>query len=205
MTATRAPDATRGRRGLLMLAALFLLPLGAAFLLYYGTPHWRPRGRANQGELIDPPRALPELAVAGSGGERLAYDPLRGRWTLLYIADDHCDTRCRNALYLTRQTRIALNQDADRVRRLLLAAGACCAAHELGAPHPDLVVARLPAEQVALLVRVMPATDDAPLAHAGYIYVIDPLGNLILRYAPGAPDRALLDDLKRLLRFSHIG
>jgi hypothetical protein len=88
---------------------------------------------------------------------------------------------------------------------VLLAARACCAAGELGAQHPDLVVAKLSAEQLALLASVMPATDDTPLAQAGGIYIVDPLGNLMLRYAPGAPDRALLDDLKRLLRLSHIG
>jgi cytochrome oxidase Cu insertion factor (SCO1/SenC/PrrC family) len=205
MTAPRAPDAARGRRGFLALAALFLLPLAAAFLLYYGTPRWRPTGRANQGELIDPPRTLPALALTGIDGTRIAGDLLRDRWTLLYVVDGRCDTRCSHALYLTRQTRIALNRDADRVRRVLLAAGACCAAGELGAQHPDLVVARLSADQLALLASVMPATDDTPLAQAGGIYIVDPLGNLMLRYAPGAPDRALLDDLKRLLRLSHIG
>ncbi len=205
MTATPAADAARGRRGLLVLAALFLLPLAAAFLLYYGTPHWRPPGRANRGELIDPPRTVPALAFTGSDGRLLADDPLRGRWTLLYIANDRCDTRCRDALYLTRQTRIALNRDADRVRRVLLAVGACCGAGELGAPHPDLIVARLSAAQLAVLVSAMPATNDVPLAQTGHIYLVDPLGNLVLRYEPGAPDTALLDDLERLLRLSHIG
>jgi hypothetical protein len=198
-----AADAARGR--LIALAALFLLPVVAAFLLYYGAPHWRPGGRANQGELIDPPRTLPALALSGIDGAPLAGGLLRDRWTLLYIADGRCDSRCRDALYLARQTRIALNQDAQRVRRVLLAIGACCTTGELGAPHPDLVIARPTAEQLALLARAMPATGDTPLAQAGYIYLVDPLGNLVLRYAPGAPDRALLDDLERLLRLSHIG
>jgi cytochrome oxidase Cu insertion factor (SCO1/SenC/PrrC family) len=205
MTIPREPDATRGRRGFLALAALFLLPLAAAFLLYYGTPRWRPSGHANQGHLVDPPRPLPTLAMTAIDGAPVAGDLLRGRWTLLYVADDACDTRCRDALYLTRQTRIALNQDADRVRRVLLAASACCAAGEFRAQHPDLTVARPSAEQLALLASVIPAAGDLPVTRAGYIYVVDPLGNLILRYAPDAPDRALLDDLKRLLRLSHIG
>ena len=55
------------------------------------------------------------------------------------------------------------------------------------------------------LTRLIPPIDGRPVTNAGRIYVVDPLGNLILSYAAAAPDKALLDDLKRLLRLSHIG
>ncbi len=202
MSAGRAPDAARGRRGLLALAALFFVPVAAAFWLYYGHAGWR---TANEGELIDPPRPLPAIEFTDADGARTPGNLLRDRWTLLYIGDGRCDARCRDALYLTRQTRLALNKDSGRVRRVLIATAPGFVDPELGALHPDLVVAVASQEQLETLTRLIPALDGVALAEAGRIYVVDPLGNLMMSYSAAAPDDALLSDLKRLLRLSHIG
>jgi hypothetical protein len=205
MTSRSGPGAAHGRRGLIALAALFLLPLAVAFWLYYGSAGWRPTGATNQGDLVDPPRPLPVLELAGADGERGGLDLLRGRWTLLYIGDGRCDARCREALHLTRQTRIALNKDMNRVRRVFLATGSCCDRGRLGAEHPDLVIAELTGAEGRAFLREVPTYDGVPVARAGRIYVVDPLGNLMMSYSPAAPDKALLDDLTRLLKLSHIG
>lgn len=205
MTTGRTSGNARGRRSLLALAALFVVPLAAAFWLYYGAPGLRPRGAANRGELIHPAVPLRELAFASPDGRAIDGDLLRGRWTLLYIGPQDCDPRCRDVLYLTRQTRLALNKDSDRVRRLFLATGPCCPDPALLAEHPDLVVATPTPAQLETLAVLFPPLDAAPLTAAGRIYIIDPLGNLMMSYAADAPDDALLDDLKRLLRLSHIG
>ena len=68
MTADRTPDTARGRRSLLAVAALFLVPVAAAFWLYYGTPGWRPRGAANRGELVDPAVPLPVFTFVTADG-----------------------------------------------------------------------------------------------------------------------------------------
>ena len=124
----------RGRRGVLALAALFLVPLAGAFWLYYGHEGWRPRGATNQGELVTPPRPLPTFEFVGADGRRIPGDILRERWTLLYVGAGHCDPRCQDVLHLTRQTRIALNKDSERVRRVFLATGPCC---DIGVPAID--------------------------------------------------------------------
>ena len=85
MTADRTPDTARGRRSLLAVAALFLVPVAAAFWLYYGTPGWRPRGAANRGELVDPAVPLPVFTFVTADGSRIAEDLFRDRWTLLFI------------------------------------------------------------------------------------------------------------------------
>ena len=205
MNAGRAHDAARGRRSLLALAAVFFVPVVVAFWLYYGTPGWRPRGAANRGELVDPAVPLPVLRFVTADGSRIDGDLLRGRWTLLFIGPASCDARCRKALYLTRQTRLALNKDAARVRRVFLATGPCCVEHALVAEHPDLVVAQLPTAELEALTRLITTPDASPVLGAGRIYLVDPLANLMMSYAPDAPDKALLDDLERLLRLSHIG
>ena len=83
----------RGRRQLLLLAALFFVPLLVAFWLYYGADGWRPAGGTNQGELIDPAVPLPDAALARPDGTRLPPDFLHGKWTIAYVGDGRCDER----------------------------------------------------------------------------------------------------------------
>jgi cytochrome oxidase Cu insertion factor (SCO1/SenC/PrrC family) len=196
----------RGRRQLLVLAAIFFVPLAIAFWLYYGAGGWSPRGGTNKGDLLDPAVPLPAVALTLADGTQASPDFLRGKWTVAYVGEGACDERCRKALYLSRQSRIALNKDMDRVQRVFLATGSCCDRAFLAAEHPDLVVATLDAEpgSRALLAQI-PVFDGVPVEQAGRLYLIDPLGNLVLSYSPAAPDKALLTDVRKLLRLSHIG
>jgi cytochrome oxidase Cu insertion factor (SCO1/SenC/PrrC family) len=203
-----APDPNavrRGRRQLLLLAALFFVPLAIAFWMYYGPTGWRPSGDASKGDLIDPARPLAALALATADGTQTRPDFLRGKWSLVYVGDGLCDDRCRKALYLTRQSRIALNKDMDRVQRVFLVTGRCCDRGFLAQEHPDLIVARVDDDAAAALLEPFPTYGGVPLADAGRIFIVDPLGNLLMSYAPTAPDKALLTDMKKLLRLSHIG
>ena len=190
---------------LLLIAALFLVPLLIAFALYYGGVRFAPVATTQKGDLIDPARPLPEVALPVPGGRSLSPGFLRGKWTMLYVGDGRCDGRCRQALYLTRQTRLALNQDAGRVQRVLLATGNCCDSEFLARDHADLVVAMLTGSDSPALIAPFPLYDGVPVARAGRIYLVDPLGNLLMSYPARAPDRALLDDLRKLLKLSHIG
>lgn len=203
-----APDPNavrRGRRQLLLLAALFFVPLAVAFWMYYGPSGWRPSGNASKGDLIDPARPLAALALTTADGTQTSPDFLRGKWSLVYVGDGLCDDRCRKALYLTRQSRIALNKDMDRVQRVFLVTGRCCDRGFLAQEHPDLIVARVDDDAAAALLEPFPTYGGVPLADAGRIFIVDPLGNLLMSYAPTAPDKALLTDMKKLLRLSHIG
>jgi hypothetical protein len=196
----------RGRRQLLLLAALFFVPLAIAFWLYYGGSGWRPVGGTNKGDLVDPAVPLPEVALLRPDGSTTATDFLRGRWTVAYLGDGACDERCRKALYLSRQTRIALNKDMDRVQRVFLATSPGIDGRFMAAEHPDLQLALVGADAGSqALLASFPALDGIAPAAAGRLYLIDPLGNLVLSYAAAAPDKALLTDIKKLLKLSHIG
>jgi len=197
----------RGRRQLLVLAAIFFVPLAVAFWLYYGPGDWRPVGGTNQGDLIDPAIPLPAATLARPDGTRTtSTEILRGTWTVAYLGPGACDERCRRALYLSRQSRIALNKDMDRVQRVFIATVDCCDQRFLQSEHPDVVVvlAGDDAGSQALLAR-FPTLGGPPASEAGRLWVIDPLGNLVLSYSERSPDKALLTDLRKLLRLSHIG
>jgi hypothetical protein len=200
--AVSAPGGVRARnlRTVVALAALFLLPLALAFYGYYAGG-WRPAGRVNHGRLITPPRPLPALALphAAPGAGTASAETFRGAWTLVYAGAGACDQDCRRALLVMRQTRLALNNDMTRVKRVLLATGSCCAA-ELGArPEPGLVVLDATGPAAAALA-VFPAN-----LRAHSLFVVDPLGNLMMSYDARDDPHGLLEDLRKLLRLSHIG
>jgi hypothetical protein len=177
------------RRTLYLLMAIFFVPLAAAFAIYYGSD-WRPVGQTNHGELFMPPRPLPEAAA-----------PLRDKWTLMYVGDGACDDNCRQALVFARQTRLSLNNEMTRVNRAFLALANCCDLAYVDREHAGLKVfdvSESGAQQD--LLRQLPEKDRE---HS--LFVVDPLGNLVMRYDVRDSPRGLLEDLKKLLRLSHIG
>ncbi len=192
------------RRLLVIVACLFFVPLGIAIYLFYGHPDLRPVGMVNHGALIQPPRPLPELAlpVFGAGSTQPAF--LRGKWTMLYVGGGVCGERCRAALYETRQVRTALNRDMHRVQRVFLATGQCCDATFLRVQHPDLITVRATSAAAPLLA-ALPRAGGVAAIDAARVYLVDPNGNLMMYYAPGAPPKGMLEDLQRLLQLSYIG
>lgn len=196
---TRNP---KQRRILIGVALMFFAPLGLSFYLYYGKL-WHPGGRVNAGELIQPARPLPALALPLLSSERRT-DPqfLKGKWTFLYVQRGPCDDECRRHLYDTRQVRLALDREMNRVQRVFIGDADCCDLPELKAAHPDLTVIRASSADDALLA-LLPMRADAINAHR--VYLIDPLGNAMMFYAPDAKPKGMLEDMKRLLRLSSIG
>jgi cytochrome oxidase Cu insertion factor (SCO1/SenC/PrrC family) len=205
----RSAHDRRQRRLLIGLALMFFAPLGVSFYLYYGRGTWHPGGRVNAGELIEPPRPLPSVALPLQSSGETDPDFLRRKWTLLYVQQGPCAERCRTRLYETRQVRLALDRDMDRVQRVFIADGDCCDFQFLHEQHPDLIAVRMSpaaAPLLALLPRRGSDSDSAGGdATAQRVYLIDPLGNLMMSYAPGAKPKGLLEDMKRLLRLSQIG
>ena len=199
----------RQRRLLIALALMFFAPLGVSFYLYYGRGTWHPGGRVNAGDLIEPPRPVPSLALPLQSSGETAPDFLRRKWTLLYVEHGSCTERCRTNLYEMRQVRLALDRDMVRVQRVFIADDGCCDLKFLHEQHPDLVALRVSpaaAPLLALLPRRSGGNAGAgDAANAERIYLIDPLGNLMMSYAPDANPRGMLEDVKRLLRLSSIG
>jgi cytochrome oxidase Cu insertion factor (SCO1/SenC/PrrC family) len=204
MTRPRAATAAGSRRPLWLVLAAFLAPLALAFLLYYGVNGWRPSGTTARGDLVDPPRPLPESSLATPDGAITSTRFLRGHWSLVYIGAGSCDARCRKALSRMRQVRLALGDDRTRVQRVFLATGDCCDRSYLESEHPGLLTARLDDAPGARMLAAFTLT-ERHVEQSGRVYIVDPLGNLMMSYPPDAPPKGMLEDLKKLLRLSHIG
>jgi SCO1/SenC family protein len=199
MNAATGDLRNRNLRTVGALAALFLLPLVASFWMYYGGA-WRPAGRTNHGELIEPVRPLPPAELRDGRGNVASAELFRGKWTLVYVGDGQCDEACQTSLYFMRQTRLSLNNEMTRVARVFLATSQCCANEFLERDHQGLVVIDATGPEATELLQALPDT-ERPRS----LFIVDPLGNLVMRYDTRADPKGLLTDLKKLLKLSHIG
>jgi hypothetical protein len=189
-----AEQRRRGRRVALLILAFCAAPTVAAWFAYFV---WQPQSRTNYGELTEPrPLSDPELRRPEGGSFRLSQ--LRGKWVLLQVDSGACADGCRRKLVYMRQARLALGKDAERIERVWLLSDGRVPAPALLREHEGLNVARVPD---GTLLGELPASGNP----TGYIYIVDPMGSLMLRF-PADPDgRRMLRDLTRLLRASRIG
>ena len=182
------------RNKFLFLLAVFMVPVVAAYLAYFG---WRPAGHTNYGELL---KVTPLQQTAGKAldGKPFNLDALRGKWVMVHVGVASCDAACARQLYLMRQIRITQGKEQSRIERLWVLTDAGMPNAMLLQAHPGLHVWR-PADTA--FVEQFPAGDGP----AGHIYLVDPLGNLMLRF-PAQPDaKRMMKDLKLLLKASQIG
>jgi cytochrome oxidase Cu insertion factor (SCO1/SenC/PrrC family) len=187
--------AKRGRLVLLAIGVVFALPILAAWAAYL--LHWSPGSTSNYGELIRP-RPAPDTPLAALDGKPFRLSQLRGKWVMLAFDRPACDESCVRKLYYMRQIRVAQGESMDRVERVwvLTAAGTPSAA--LLAAYPGMHVAREPSPEFE---SGFPAADG--VAH--HVYLIDPLGNVMLRFPRDPNPSRMLKDLQHLLKYSSAG
>lgn len=119
---------------------------------------------------------------------------------LVYVGDGRCDDACRRALFVMRQARLLLNNEMPRVGRTFLVTGGCCDRAFLQGEHKGLELFDASTPAAAPLLAQFPEQDR------GYsLFVVDPLGNLMMRFDSRQDPKGLLTDLKKLLKLSHIG
>jgi cytochrome oxidase Cu insertion factor (SCO1/SenC/PrrC family) len=182
------------RSKLLVLFGVFAMPVVAAYLAYFG---WRPAGHSNYGHLI---KAAPLQHTVGRTLEGTPFNlnALNGKWVMVHVGEARCDAGCVHLLYLMRQTRIAQGKEQSRIERLWVLTDGANPDATLLQDHPGLHVWR---PDDAAFVAQFPAEQN----RAGHIYLVDPLGNLMLRF-PVQPDaKGIMKDLKLLLKASQIG
>ena len=190
-----APASHSSRLTLLWLAAVFVLPFVVGSGLFW--LDWRPAKYGNHGELLQPARALPETGLRHSDGRPLPTAELRGKWLLVMRVQAACDGACLATLQQMAQVHLALNQEQARVQRVLLVSDSDPEnLTQAQRRFPDLVVASVPSNSTAW--------DSTLDDRATRLYVVDPLANVMLRYADPSDMRGVLKDLERLLKYSWL-
>lgn len=191
---------TQIRSGQLKAAALFaiaIVPVLIATLMYF-TGWGIPEGTSNKGDLVPKGTLATDLGLVNSEGESLETLFIDhnedATWWLLVVADE-CDAQCEEMVFLTRQVHISLNRQSNRLQRAFYASNA----EEVDlSEHPRLSLWKRANGKVSLPEGKTPG--EGP-----YAYIIDPIGNLVMRYDSSHKGRDMLDDLKHLFKVSPLG
>jgi hypothetical protein len=186
----------RGRLKLLALLVVLATPIIASYYTYYVL---RPDGRTNYGTLVEqhPVDTLGGVAVVG---DARTLGELRGRWVMLVVAPSDCDEGCQRRLYHVRQVRLTTGKDRDRVERVWLLPDEGMPDPKLLAQHEGLKVIRTSGQAIAAS---LPATETTSVSD--HIWLIDPLGHLMMRFPRDADPSRIKKDVAKVLRASRIG
>jgi hypothetical protein len=195
-TATPAPIVRRSPWPLWAMVVIFALPALAAWFFHFN-PELLPATRVNRGVLIEPVRLwTASLGVTRSDGTLLDAATFGGRWTLVVPSRAPCSADCERRLVELRQIRLALGESRYVVERLAVLVGDVPT--ELGEPLTGTHVARATRDSATQLEAFFGPGPDI----WDRIYVVDPFGNLMMRYAADAPAKDVLKDMERLLKAS---
>lgn len=195
------------RKKLLWIFALFFLPLLFATIWFQimqtGAISW---GTKSRGELITPAVPFTEFALIEAGSdEPFELDDVRGKWTILYTPGASCDATCEKTLADVRQARLALNHRMIRVQRVLLVEQDPAFSQDVLDAQVGLRIVGTDSAANATFVDQVNAAQSSMESKSNVIYLIDPNGNLMMRYTPDQLPGPLFKDLKYLLKTSRIG
>jgi len=189
---------TRGRLKMLLVLLACAAPVLASYFSYYVL---RPSARSNYATLIEPSRALPaDLPLTDLEGRRVDPLSLKGQWQLMVVGHAACDGDCEQRLFLQRQLREMTGRERERVDKLwLITDGGPVAPALLAAVQasPATRVLRVPGP--ALQKWLAPAPGESLESH---LYIVDPMGQWMMRAPPQADPAKLKRDVDRLLRAS---
>ena len=187
-----------GRLKMLLVLLVCAAPVVASYLTYFVI---RPDGRTNYSELIAPPRPVPsDLPLTDLRGAAVKAESLKGQWLLVVVAGGACDATCERHLWLQRQLRETLGREKDRLDKVwLITDAAAPRAQTLDAILTNTQASVLRVPQAALAQWLQPARGQALADH---LYIVDPLGNWMMRVPPEAEPGKLKRDVEKLLRAS---
>jgi len=170
-----------------MLLAMFILPIAFGTLFFYANPNYFSESTVNYGELVRPVIATDESDIGIDGGASL-----QGVWTMVYVSS-RCDDVCEKAVVDMKTIRTLMNADMRRIQRMIII-------ENNSTPTVNdeaLIKAKITSEKL---------TKSLKKYAENAIYLIDPIGNIMLYYEPQNIDiRLVIKDLKRLFKYSRIG
>ena len=189
---------------LICLFAVFALPPLLSWYAFNYTGLGQQRSSGGHGELIAPPRQLPDWSLSDPRG---VTTPLRGKWTLLYPLRGECQEACLQSLYKMRQLRLTAGKNASRIQRAVLVVNGdqnALSAEQWQSFPGQLLLLPEQTQGADLRALFSIAPGDQPFTEQR-LYLIDPLGNLMMSYAGSVQPAGIISDLRRLLKYSRIG
>lgn len=194
-----AVDARRrsGRIKMLLVLAMCAAPVLASYFTYFVV---RPEGSARHGALIQPTRPLPAAGFTDLAGQPVPGPLLRGQWLLVAAAPSACDAGCEKRLHAQRQLREMLGRERDRLDKVWVVTDA-------GQPRAPVLAAMQAAPEVTVLRLPEAAAGQWLQPEPGrrldeHLYLVDPMGELMMRFPVELDPTGAKRDIERLLRAS---
>jgi hypothetical protein len=187
-----------GRWKLFLVVLICASPMIASYLTYFVI---KPQSRTNYGELIDPrSHPMPTLGSTSLDGKSTELEAYRGKWIMLQADSGDCGDGCRAKLFQQRQLRLTTGKEMDRIERVWLVTD--------DRPVDTMLLREYDGTRVlradpAKLRQWLPVEQGAGIAD--HVYMIDPLGNLMMRFPKNPDPNKMKKDISKLLRASSIG
>jgi len=189
-----------------LLVLVFLVPPLLSYVLFFSG--YRPDSSVNHGELVTPARPVEK----DTGMRSIDGDPFRfagppPKWTLFYLGGRQCDAACGDGLYKIQQVRLTQGREMGRVRSVTVLPADVPREEieKVKADFPGVVVVLATEETYAGLTDQFQKGEAATLQGIGRVYIVDPIGNVMMSYPPEADPTGMKTDLKRLLKVSKLG
>jgi hypothetical protein len=178
-----------------LLALVTVAPVVASYLAFYV---WRPEQFKNYGELIDVTPLSGVPAAEPQAKPPFDLEPLRGHWVILMVDSGNCVGVCKEKLWQMRQLRLTQGKDMDRVTRVWLVDDGATPPSELTKEYEGTLVVQAKGSP---LMAKFPAGEG----QRNHLFLVDPLGNLMMRFPKDADPSRIKKDLTHLLKVSRIG
>lgn len=181
-----------------LVLAICAAPMIFSYLTYYVI---KPQGRTNYGEIIDPRQyPIPDLGGASLDGKPASLEQFKGKWILLQVDAAECQKACAQKLYYMRQLRLTQGKEMDRIERVWLITDDAPLDITQMKEYDGTQFLRVDAKKLAAWLPVADGTQASD-----HLYMIDPLGNLMMRFPKDPDANKIKKDISRLLKASSIG
>lgn len=187
----------QNRNTFYLLILVFVLPFLTAVVLHL--LDLKPSGKS-YGNLVQPPKSLQIPALTSLQGKPFKPEQWNKIWSVVMLVDTNCAAPCEAQVHMLKQVHISLNKEIKRVQRVLIvpAAVAPASLSALQTKYPDLIILTGANEETVQFAQTFKQT-------AGSVYLVDPLGNLMMSYPEKFDPKGLRSDLTRLLKNSWAG
>jgi len=201
MQSTNEVKIKSNRRTLLVLLLLFVFPAIVSITMF--ATGWRPASTVNHGELIIPVRPVADREMQAIDGKPVKISELHGKWTMVYFDSSSCTEACMSQLHFMRQIHLSQGKNYDRIQRVFMLSDSTAVAGLKSklTDYPDMRV--LAGDKVIMHSLYQDfGIDMQGVDKDGNIFLLDPQGNVMMRYKPGSEPAGMRKDIERLLKYS---
>lgn len=199
-------EISRSRRKLLLLLMVFILPVLAAYVIHKN-PQWQPKSTRNYGVLYKPAVSLRNFTLLTQDNKPFTLETLRGKWSLIYIGADSCDQACQETLIKARDARWGQGTEATRINYYYIVTTDKFSGDiaNLQKTYPGMIMLHAEAAQRSVFLQQFQINKTQQPGSDNRLYLVDPVGVLLMQYPFGFRHIGLMEDLKYLLKWSQIG